>query len=148
MNLLLDTNVLIDYLGRKPPFYEDAEAIIAAGYFGDARLWVPALSLKDAFYVLSRYIDSARIQRAFVALDEVVSLVSLSAEESLRAARLEWSDYEDCLVALCAEKAKADYLITRDTKGFARSPVPALHPREWLDLMRYEHRLEYAGVKL
>ena len=37
MNLLLDTNVLIDYLGRKPPFFEDAERIVAAGYFGDVR---------------------------------------------------------------------------------------------------------------
>ena len=44
MNLLLDTNVLIDYLGRKEPFFANAERIVAAGFFGDATLWMAAQS--------------------------------------------------------------------------------------------------------
>ncbi len=147
MNLLLDTNVFIDYVGRKPPHFADAERIVAAGFFGDATLWLPALSLKDAFCVLSRYVDATRVQRAFLKACEVVSLVSLTPEESLRAARLGWDDYEDCLVALCAEKAKADYLVTRDKAGFARSAVPAISPRMWLERMEGERGLSYAGER-
>ena len=52
MNLLLDTNVIIDYLGRKEPFFDSAMKIVAAGFFGDATLWMSAGSAKDAFYVL------------------------------------------------------------------------------------------------
>jgi predicted nucleic acid-binding protein len=49
MNLLLDTNVLIDFIGRRAPFYEDAKHVIAAGYFGDAHLWMAAQSAMDVF---------------------------------------------------------------------------------------------------
>lgn len=69
MNLLLDANVFIDYLGRKEPFFADARAIVAAGFFGDAKLWVPAQAATDAFYVLNRYVPSERLQKnSFVGL--------------------------------------------------------------------------------
>lgn len=146
MNLLLDTNVLIDYLGRKPPFFEAAEGIVAAGFFGDAKLWTAAQSLKDAFYVLEHYLDSIRVQRVIVKACEVITPVGISAEDTLQAARLEWEDYEDCLIALCASKAKADYLITRDKKGFQRSPVPTLSPEEWLQRMEKTQGLAYGSI--
>lgn len=134
MNLLLDTNVIIDYLGRKEPFFDPAQQIVAAGYFGDASLWMPAQSAADAFYVLSHYLNSARIQSLLARLFEVVKPVALSADALIDAARLQWDDYEDCLVMLGAVKARADYLITRDKTGFTRSAVPALTPQEWLAL--------------
>ena len=67
-------------------------------------------------------------------LFEVVKPVALSADELIDATRLQWDDNEDCLVMLAALKAHADYLITRDKKGFTRSAVPALTPQEWLAL--------------
>lgn len=148
MNLLLDTNVLIDYLGRKPSFFKAAENVVAAGFFGDAKLWTSAQSLKDAFYVLAHYLDPLQVQRAIVKASEVINPVGISAEDALQAARLEWTDYEDCLIALCASKAKADYLITRDKKGFQRSPVPILSPEEWLQRMEATHNLTYSSIEL
>lgn len=135
MNLLLDTNILIDYLGRREPFFAQAERIVAAGFFGDATLWMAAQSPKDAFYVLERYASSQHIQQALLETYRIITPVALTADDLTRAARLQWDDYEDCLIAIAAQKARADYLITRDAKGFDRSMVPALSPTAWLDLM-------------
>lgn len=148
MNLLLDTNVFIDYLGRQKPFFECAERVVAAGYFGDAQLWVPVQSVKDAFFILRKYIDSARLQHSFVSVFDVVKPVGLSGDDAVRAARLAWDDYEDCLIALAADKVKADYLITRDSKGFERSSVPPMSPSDWLVMMERDHRLTYDSVTL
>lgn len=132
-SLLLDTNVIIDYLGRKPPFFDDAKNVIAAGYFGDAKLWMAAQSAKDAFYILSKYVSSAAVQRALLRLFEVVEPVSLTAADLTRAAQLEWSDYEDCLIALSAQKADATHIVTRDARGFALSPVSVITPAQWTE---------------
>lgn len=145
-NLLLDTCVLIDFLGRKPPFYSDAESLMAAGYFGDVKLWAPVQSLKDAFYVLSKYVDSAMVQSRLVKLSEVVTFVDLSATDALRAARLGWNDYEDCLIAQAAAKVGADYLVTRDACGFNRSFVPAVSPKEWLDEWKTNKGISYCST--
>lgn len=148
MNLLLDTNVLIDYLGRKEPFFPAAQKVVIAGFFGDARLWAPAQSFVDAFYVLSRYVEPARLQAAIAKTLTVIAPVDLTGAALERAAHLGWDDLEDCLIALAAEKAGADYLITRDAKGFSRSAVPALSPDAWAALMREEHGLDYGEVLL
>ena len=73
MNLLLDTSVLIDFLGRKEPFFDAAQRVVAAGFFGDVNLWTPVQSLKDAFYVLEHYVDSHAVQQAMRLRDAFVS---------------------------------------------------------------------------
>ena len=147
MNLLVDTCVYIDFLGRKAPFFEEAVQVVAAGYFGDAKLWIASQSINDAFFVLNRYMDSQKIQQAIAESLAVFTPVALSPQDYQRAAALGWKDLEDCLVALCAEKAKANWLVTRDARGFERSPVPAISPTDWLALKRAEG-LEYGQVEL
>ena len=148
MNVLVDTNVYIDYLGQKAPFCEAATLVCAAGYFGDAKLWVPAQSVIDAFYVLGKYVSTDALHEAIENSLNVFSPVDLTAQDLLRAARLKWNDFEDCCVALAAEKAKADYVVTRDTKGFSRSAVPAISPDQWLNILRKKFGLEYAQVEI
>ena len=47
---------------------------------------------------------------------------------------LEFADYEDAVAAAAAKKAKCAYIITRNKRDFAKSPVPALTPGEFLTL--------------
>ncbi|WP_251213354.1 type II toxin-antitoxin system VapC family toxin [Adlercreutzia murintestinalis] len=148
MNVLLDTCVVIDYLGRKEPFFHDAELIMAAGFFRDVKLWTTGQALNDAFYVLRKYLPADQIQQAIVELLEVITPVTLAPDDYQRAARQNWDDFEDCLVALCAQKARADYLITRDASGFTRSSVPPISPADWLALMRTQKNLTYSVVSL
>jgi hypothetical protein len=43
-----------------------------------------------------------------------------------------FDDIEDCLQAECAASVGADYIITRNTKDFIASPVPAITPEDFL----------------
>jgi predicted nucleic acid-binding protein len=147
MNLLLDTNVLIDFTGRRAPFYEDAQRVIAAGYFGDVRLWMAAQSAADIFYVLSKHVSSTDVQRALAKLYEVVKPVGLTSAELMRATQLLWPDYKDCLIALAADNCRASYIITRDANGFARSSVPAISPSGFMALME-ERGIFYDAIDL
>lgn len=146
-NLLLDTNVIIDYLGKRQPFFQDAQKVLAAGFFGDVDLWMSAQSAKDTYYVLCHYASSDDIQDALLELYNLVAPVALSEENLRRGARLKWSDYEDCLIALAAEDAHADYIVTRDMKGFARSSIPPITPSDWLARHESETGLSYDEVE-
>lgn len=99
---MLDTNILIDYLGRRESFFVQAERIVAAGFFGNVTLWMAAQSPKDACYVLERYTSSQRIQQALLETCRIITPVALTADDLTRAARLQWDDYRDCLVAIAA----------------------------------------------
>ncbi|MBC7075710.1 MAG: hypothetical protein H5T98_06535 [Syntrophomonadaceae bacterium] len=41
-------------------------------------------------------------------------------------------DFEDELISVCAKRTKMDYIITRNTKNFTNSPVPAVTPEDFL----------------
>ena len=43
-------------------------------------------------------------------------------------------DLEDDLQIYCAEEAGADYIITRDPKGFEKSKIQAISPDEFLKM--------------
>ena len=143
LRLLIDTNVMLDLLVPREPWEKEALLIKGMAYFGDADLWVPAKSFTDIFYVMRRSFDSETVQRLFLELEGVFHLCSLEESEVFACCRQSWPDLEDCLVAYCAEKVKADYLVTRDAGGFPHSTVPAVTPQEFLEKMQREYRLYY-----
>lgn len=43
-------------------------------------------------------------------------------------------DFEDGIIRACAEAAGADFIISRDERAFARSPIKRLSAQEYIDL--------------
>ncbi|MCQ2752219.1 MAG: PIN domain-containing protein [Coriobacteriales bacterium] len=140
MNLLLDTNVLIDYIGKRKEFIEESKKIFISGFFGDAKIWISVQSFKDALYILSKSEDSKLIQQKFIKLCELVSPVDMLADDMILAAKLQWPDLEDCMISLAAE-------ITRDVEGFKNSRVKAITPQQYIEIMKSEN-IDYSEIEL
>ena len=148
MKLLLDTCVLIDYFGCREPFFEACSSLRIAEWHGEFELWASAKSFTDVFYVLSRHVPSADIQRAFLASASFLHTASIDGNDIVRAAQEGWDDFEDCLVAQAARKIGADWIITRDVDGFARSRIPVMTPAGVAEWLRRERHRAYAGVAI
>lgn len=148
MRLLLDTNVLLDYYGRRAPFFEDAKRLRVAALFGDVELWVAAQSFTDAECVLRRFAPTEVLRAMMGESLAFLSIASSSAADVEEGIRSGWPDLEDFLVARCAERARADFLLTRDEKGFARSAVPVLNPAGFFEMLERDHGIVYDGVGL
>lgn len=148
MRLLLDTNVLIDLYTRRPPQGDVAQKLLIMEQFGDVELWASAKSFTDLFYVLSKTYSSERIHGAFRESFRWLSLCGIEPDDIKLATERQWDDFEDCLVALCAEKVKADYLLTRDARGFMKSAVPTLSPKEFFELIEGEYGIVYDTIDL
>lgn len=143
MRIFLDTNVLFDITTQRKPFASTANKLLIMNLFDDAELWVSAKSYTDLFYVLRKSHSSESIQRAFLAGMKRFSICGVDGNDIRRAAALQWPDFEDCLIGVCAGKVKADYLITRDTTGFGSLSVPALTPEDFFATIARERGLAY-----
>ena len=51
--LLLDTNVVIDYLNEREPYYEKARLLMIGGRVGEFELWISSSQVTDLVYILS-----------------------------------------------------------------------------------------------
>lgn len=146
MRLLLDTNILIDFYTQREPFGRDARKLAIMSTFGDADLWVSAKSFTDIFYVLSKDNATDDIYRAFAESYRYFQFCSVEGADVHMATDRAWPDFEDCLIAICAEKIKADYLLTRDKTGFTASTIPVASPAEFFQMIERDYNLIYDEV--
>jgi hypothetical protein len=67
-------------------------------------------------------------RRTTGALLDVFGVAPVDAAVLQSALTLGWSDFEDAVTAASARRAKCHALVTRDARGFRRSPVRVLSP--------------------
>ena len=132
MRVFLDTNILLDVLMNRPGFVADSEAAILRCEALGVGLFVAWHGLATAYYLLRR---GRTEPEAMQEVDRILAWARVALvgdAEALRARNLGFSDFEDAMQAASAEACGAQWLITRDSTGFASSPVLAISPQNFL----------------
>jgi predicted nucleic acid-binding protein len=132
VKVLIDSNIVLDLILRRAPWFVDAAQIVAACETGALEGALPASVLTDIFYVTRRATDLAT---AFSAVDLCLRLFVLLSVDQMtveRARQIPGNDFEDAIVLACAAIAGVDALVTRDRAGFAAAPMTVLTPGELL----------------
>ena len=132
MKVLIDTNILLDVLCKRNGFYEDAAKIFRLCEIGKLSGYISALSVPNLVYIMRKELNAERIRDILEKLSLIFTVADLKADDLIRAAETNFKDYEDALQSVCAVRVKADYIITRNTKDFVGSKVPAVLPQEFL----------------
>lgn len=148
MRLLLDTNILIDYYARRRPFFDDAVKFRVAAFFGDIELWAAAPSFADVEYVLRKAIPVPELRSMMRRSLDFLKVAAPTSADVSDALESDWPDLEDRLVSRCAERVKAERIITRDSKGFLASTVPAQSPADFFSWLEAEKGIVYDEVSI
>ena len=88
------------------------------------------MSVSNIVYIMRKELDNERIKDILVTLTSLFTVVDLRETDLTKAVDLQFPDYEDALQSVCAARAKANYIVTRNIKGFKSSAVPAIKPSE------------------
>ena len=134
--LFLDTDVVLNLLGEREPFYDFAAKIATLADRGEIDLVASALTYPTVFYLLSRIEDKALVKekiRKFKVIAETSDLTDKIVDKGLSS---NFSDFEDSLQYYCALRMDCKIMITRNGKGFKESEIPVLSPYEYLNSLR------------
>jgi predicted nucleic acid-binding protein len=137
VNVLVDTNILLDFLLQREPFFHDAEQLFQAIDSGQIVGYATATTLTDIFYIARRHTRS--IEQAREAVSETLTAMEICPvnREVLEVAFSSgFADFEDAIQVACAVAQGLDAILTRDNQGFLDSSVPVLSVQECL------HRFE------
>ena len=130
--LFLDTNVVIDLLGERVPFYISAAKIATLADRGEINIVVSALTYSTAYYILTRFEDKEKVKdkiRKFKVISETSDLTDRIIDKGLSSS---FNDFEDALQYHCAIKNDCSIIVTRNQKDFKGSEIPVLSPDEYL----------------
>lgn len=136
--VLLDTNILLDYLDARRDEHATARELVHAALGAGMALAAAASSYKDMYYILRRSLKDEVGARGLIrGLIECVPItaVDLRATDLAPAIASDEPDFEDGLVRQVAERERLVAIVTRDSSAFAGSPVPSFGPREFLELL-------------
>ena len=133
MRVLLDTNIIIDYLSKRPQFYANARMIIKLCVEKRIDGYVAAHSILNIFYILRKEFTAEERRSSLFDLCKVLTVIGIDKEKIITVlCNSDFSDLEDCLQAECAKNCAVDYIITRNIKDFHNSAIPAIMPDVFL----------------
>ena len=133
MVVLVDTNVLIDFLTTREPFYKASSEVIMKCAGGEIEGHIAIHSIPNLWYILRKTSEEKR-RKWLLDICEFLQVEGISHEDVVKAIGMkDFKDFEDCLQDRCAESIRADYIITRNAKDFDSSAVPAVSPEEFLE---------------
>lgn len=133
--ILIDTNVLIDYLLEREPFFEDAKEVILSCVEGDTKGCIAAHSIPNMFFILRKDYNVKERREILSSLCTIFDVEGIDKEKLLVGLSNEdFSDFEDCLQMECAKSYEADYIVTRNINDYAKSEVKAIEPKDYLKL--------------
>ena len=133
MKILIDTNIIIDYLSDRTPFADHAEQLIELCEQGEVEGFLSASAVTDIYYILRKTANHEKIIDSLKILFSVLNIAEVGKSDLLRAMEMDMGDFEDALIAQCAKKIKADYIVTRNIKDFAKSKVKPILPEDFLN---------------
>jgi predicted nucleic acid-binding protein len=133
--VLLDVNVILDLVLARAPFSASAVALWAGAEQGRLEIVLPGHGVTTVFYLAARERGNAFAARVIEDLLAVPSIAPVDGPVLRRALALGWPDFEDAVCAAAAEAARCDFLVTRDPKGYRRSPVPVVDAPTALSLI-------------
>lgn len=133
--ILVDTNVLLDYLLEREPFFLDAKEIVLRCVEGSVRGCIAAHSISNMFFILRKDYEATERREILTSLCSIFDIEGIDKSKVISAlANEEFSDFEDCLQMECAKAYGADYIVTRNVTDYALSEIPAIEPKDYLNL--------------
>lgn len=117
MRVLLDTNIILDILEKRPPFYDASKSVLEYCISGKVTGFIALHSVSNIFYILRKHYSVADRRKLLLDILDLLQIANADHESVRRALeRNDFSDFEDCLQDECARLVHADYIITINEK--------------------------------
>jgi len=133
VKVLIDTNVVLDLLLEREPFFESTIILFEQIERGKLSGYIAATTITNIFYIIrkikGREVALAAINRLLIGFQ--FGAVDRQTVET--ALSLGLKDFEDSIQLACATINQLDAIISRDSKDFMGSPLPIYSPAELLN---------------
>lgn len=117
MKVLLDTNILLDALTKRVPFFEQAETLFLHVANDRIEGYVTANSILDTYYIAKKHLGDDRAREAIAHLMKVFTVLAVTKRDCTAALGLAMGDFEDAVLLCCGARAGVHMIVSRDA-GF------------------------------
>jgi predicted nucleic acid-binding protein len=131
--LFVDTNIVIDLLSRREPFFEEAAMLFSLADKKQIELSVSSLTIANTSYALLRQMDASKAKSILRKLRLIVKVLPLDDKIiGLTSNDETFLDFEDGLQYFTAIENGQELIITRNLKDFRNSRLPVVTAKQFI----------------
>lgn len=130
--IFIDTNIMLDLLGEREPFYDPIAKIASLAEGGKLTIVASPLSFATVHDLLSKFEDRKNAMkklRMFRIISEISTMDEKVIEKGLNSS---FKDFEDALQYFSATASDCNIILTRNGKDFKKSALPVMTADEFL----------------
>ncbi|MDR1193144.1 MAG: PIN domain-containing protein [Peptococcaceae bacterium] len=137
MKVLLDTNVILDFFLVREPRYENVKKIFELVYQEKIEAYTTSNSITDIYYIVAKRLGNGAARGVLSNLFNLLAIIAVNGDDCIFALDIPITDYEDALIATCAQRDDMDYVITHDVEflAVASSIVYVIAPSDFLKMI-------------
>lgn len=134
MKVVVDNNVIIDALKPNPQFEANAQQVLWLASVKKIDGYICANSLTDIFYVLRKAHGADKAKIMVQRLILILNVIGIDPVDCADALLLPMNDFEDAIIAVCAQKIGADSIVSRDERFIkSETQVRVVTPEQLLE---------------
>jgi predicted nucleic acid-binding protein len=95
MKILIDTNIALDILLQRQPWYTNAALIFSLTQENYIKSYISASAITDIFYIAQKDLGKSGARTAMKSMLQVFCLATVTDSHIYKALELEWDDFED-----------------------------------------------------
>jgi predicted nucleic acid-binding protein len=132
-SILIDTDVLLDFLYERESFCEDSAKILNLCDLNKISGWLTPVMLSNIYYILRKSHTHNEVVSKLRELLKILNILSMNKETVLLALNSEFADFEDALQNYAAEfNGEINFVVTRNIKDYKNSSLKILTPNNFL----------------
>ena len=136
MKVLLDTNIVLDYILERSQFIENARKMMQLSYDEKIIAYVSASSVTDIYYIVRKLKSKNEALDFLIELLSFVNVAGVDKTVIIRAIKSNFSDFEDAVQNFTAVNSGIDIFVTRNTKDYKNSQLKILNPIQFIEYMQ------------
>ena len=137
IRVLLDTNIIIDFLNDRQPFSLHAADIFRQGRKKSIELFTSSHSFATIHYIMKKLLPEKELRSALTKLNQHIQILPVTEKEIQHALSSNHQDFEDSIQIFTALNGNIDYIVTRNIKDFQKSPVKVNTPDQLLQSLNH-----------
>lgn len=134
MRVFIDTDVILDLLLAREPFFSAATGLFVLVQDGEIEGCISPLSFSNLFYVLRKELSAPEAVAALRKLKILTHVLPVDDRTIDSALASSFTDFEDAIQYYTALSNEVEVIVTRNKRDYKASKLPVLNGEECVEL--------------
>lgn len=133
--VLVDSNILIDFMFHREPFYNNSNKIISLCENKKIKGYLTTSILMDLHYIFKKNSHSkSTADTAIADIMNVFEVINVEDKDIKNSIKNERKDFKDGVIESCAIRNKLNYIVTRNETDFENKGIKVVSPEKALTI--------------